>query len=56
MQCLLIKCIFCTLLGVLLGHIVYKEELMMDPTKIASIMEENVSMLPGESLDVVVYS
>ena len=32
------KCIFCVLFGILLGHIVCKQELMVDPTKIAIIM------------------
>jgi len=32
------KCIFCAPLGILLGHVVCKQELMVDPTKIAVIV------------------
>lgn len=33
------KCIFCTPFGVLLGHIVCKDGLLMDPTKVAIIID-----------------
>ena len=43
------KCIFCAPFGVLLGHIVYKEGLLVDPVKIVLILilppSTNVKML-----------
>ena len=43
------KCIFYVLFGMLLGHIVCKEGLLVDPTKIALILSfsppKNVNML-----------
>lgn len=33
------KCIFCTPFGVLLGHIVCKDGLLVDPVKIEMIMD-----------------
>ena len=33
------KCIFCTPFGILLGHVVCKQGLLVDPTKIAVILE-----------------
>ena len=32
------KCIFCTPFGVLLGHIIYKDRLLMDLSKIGSLL------------------
>jgi hypothetical protein len=32
------KCIFCALFGILLGHVVCKQGLLIDPTKIAVIL------------------
>lgn len=33
------KCIFCALFGILLGHVIYKKGLLVDPTKIVVIMD-----------------
>jgi hypothetical protein len=33
------KCIFCTPFGILLGHVMCKDDLLMDPTKIVSILD-----------------
>jgi hypothetical protein len=33
------KCIFCTPFGILLGHIMCKDDLLMDPTKIVAILD-----------------
>jgi hypothetical protein len=33
------KCIFCAPFGIILGHVVCKHELLVDPTNIADILE-----------------
>ena len=33
------KCIFCTLFGILIGHVICKDSLLVDPTKISAILD-----------------
>ena len=33
------KCIFCAPFGVLLGHVVYRDEILVDPMKFAIILD-----------------
>ena len=33
------KCIFCAPLGILLGHVVYKQEILVDPANIVVIVD-----------------
>ena len=39
------KCIFCATFGILLGHIVHKEGMVIDPTKIAIIIDLSAPMI-----------